>query len=390
MEVYVLDSLRRRVRIIDKFNSLIWTERMKDVGDFELVVNNTRDMRTLLKPKVFLAMNESHYAMEIKTVTTYTDEEGRRVLKATGFSLEHILDDRIAMATMTDGIAQNKWSIEDTPTEIARYIFHQICVAGQIEPDDDIEGVVEDNTIFPDDTIPEPDGEILFEFDPQTVLSVLKKLADIYSFGFRLVRKGDTGTLEWSVYMGSDRTSGQTELPAIIFSPELGNLENTKAIDSTTLYKNIAYIYNTVDSQIVYGNDTDEATSFERRVMVIKADDVEGEGPPESSSRLIQLALEELAKQRRYAMFDGEISQFGPYKYGQDYFLADLVELRNEDGFATIMQVTEVIHVSDAEGERAYPTLTINRFNTPGSWSDPYYNRFWPDFDETEFWSTQP
>jgi len=45
MEVYILDDLLRRTAVIDQFNSMIWTERWRDKGDFELVVNSSPAMR---------------------------------------------------------------------------------------------------------------------------------------------------------------------------------------------------------------------------------------------------------------------------------------------------------------------------------------------------------
>jgi hypothetical protein len=51
------------------------------------------------------------------------------------------------------------------------------------------------------------------------------------------------------------------------------------------------------------------------------------------------------------------------------------------------MQVTEQIFVSDSEGERSYPTLTITKFITPGTWSSPEWNIEWSAVDPDLDWA---
>ena len=55
--------------------------------------------------------------------------------------------------------------------------------------------------------------------------------------------------------------------------------------------------------------------------------------------------------------------------------------MRNSDGITNQMRVTEQIFVSDIQGERAYPTLAIDRFITPGSWFAWDYNQTWVNAD---------
>jgi hypothetical protein len=390
VEVYILDSLYRRVDVIDRFNSLIWTERRSSTGDFQLVINSSREARSRFLAGTRIAMNESDRVMIIETVEDTVDDEGRRLLKLSGSSLETILKDRVARGSMADLTTDPKWVLTGTPVEIAEQIFHDICVTGILSEFDILSGVIEDPGSYPEDTILPPDDIITVEIDPTTVYEAEKRICDMYNLGFRLVRS-DAGQLYWDIYTGSDRTSQQTTLPAVVFSPDLDNLRNVTELTSVAMYKNVAYVFSPVGTEIVYPLDVDpEVEGFERRVLFVKADDITDVIPADATEKMIRLGLEELAKARRFAAFDGEISQFSGYKYGRDYYLGDYVEQRNSDGFTNRMQVTEQIFVSDKEGERSYPTLSINEYITPGSWSDPYYNRFWTDFGAGEYWDTQP
>lgn len=143
--------------------------------------------------------------------------------------------------------------------------------------------------------------------------------------------------------------------------------------------------------EVVYSLDFDPTTNgFDRRVLLVKADDITDEDPLVASAKMIQKGKEELAKHRRLSAFDGELTNSSKYKYGIDYNLGDLVELRNEDGVTNKMRVTEQIFVSDKEGERSYPTLTLEQFVMPGTWLDWKYNKPWEEFDVTEYWNNQP
>lgn len=83
---------------------------------------------------------------------------------------------------------------------------------------------------------------------------------------------------------------------------------------------------------------------------------------------LLQKGKEALAGQTTLSAFDGEIPQNSQYKYHIDYELGDLVEIRNSDKVTNNMRVTEQIFVSDAQGDRSYPTLAIKLLITAGSW----------------------
>lgn len=390
MEMYILDGLYRRQSVVDRFESLIWTERFSAYGNFELLLHSTLENRNRFKEGVRLALDESYRVMTIETIEDSTDSDGRMILKVQGRSLESILDSRLARGTMGDLTDNPKWILTGTPTVIANKIFHDICVTGILNAGDVIPGIIE-ASIFPPDTIAPPVESITYEIDPRTVYAALKDICDLFHLGFRLVRNFDTTELYFDVYTGSDRTTHQSVLPAVVFSPGLDNLQNTTELSSILTYKNVAYVISPVGSEVVYALDVEPTTNgFDRQVLIVKADDIKDEDPLIASAKMIQKGTEELGKNRRFAAFDGELNRNSQYKYGRDYNLGDLVQLKNASGAASDMQVTEQIFVSDKEGERSYPTLTINRFITSGSWLSVPNDQVWADRGGIEdVWSTQ-
>lgn len=389
MEVYILDDLLRRVEVIDRFESLIWTERWSAFGDFELVIHSTPAMNRLLVADKRMAMNDSDRVMTIENVEKKHDSEGRSMLTITGRSLEKTLEDRIA----TEGLVglseeENDWVITGTPGNIARYIFNKICVEGILSPADIIP-FMQTGTLYPVNTISEPDQVIVHKVPISTVYAAIKNLCDIYSLGMRLVRNLDTSELYFDIYTGSDRTAMQSYLPPVIFSPDLDNLQDITEVTSVTDYKNVAYVFATNGSEVVYANGIDPTTSgFNRRVLYVDAKDITDEAGPALQTLLINKGLDALAQSRSLYAFDGEIPQSSSYKYGIHYHLGDIVEMRTEEGVTNNMRVTEQIFVSDAQGERSYPTLALDTLITPGSWVSWDFQEVWEDADGE--WADQP
>jgi hypothetical protein len=369
MEVYILDDLLRRTAVIDRFNSMIWTERWREKGDFELVVNSTPAMRGLLKTGTQLVITESDRVMEVEYLEDAHDAEGRKLLKVTGPSLESMLENRVA----TDGMAglgeSSDWLITGTPGNIARYIFDQICRLGILSPSDIIP-FLQPGSLYSPGSIGENATVFQAEVPISSVYGAIKEFCDQYEMGFRLVRNFDTSELYFDIYSGDNRTSQQSSLMPVIFSPDLDNMKNTTEVKSIKDYKNVAYVFGKFGSEIVYADNISATTSgFERRVMFVDAKDVTDPAGPTLTSILRNKGLDALAKQRPITALDGEISQNSKYKYGRDYRLGDLVEMRSDDGATNQMRVTEQIIVCDGEGDRSYPTLAVESYIMPGTWS---------------------
>lgn len=389
MEVYTLDSLYRRENVIDKFESLIWTERFSAFGDFQLTLPSTLESRRLLASGTRLAMNESYRVMTVETTENKVDADGTALFTAKGRSLEMVMEDRVARNTLSDLTTEEKWTMTATPGNAARAIFDHVIRDGSLSLDDKI-ALLQPGSIFPASTIAEWPDPVDFEIPPKSVYSAVKEILDQYNLGFRLVRNFDMMQLYFDVYAGDDRTSGQTAKPVVIFSPDLDNLQNTTELTTSASYKNCAYVISKVGHEIVFANGVDPSVDgFERKVLLVVADDITDTDPTTASEKMIKRGEEELAKNQRFAAFDGELNQNAQYKYGVDYNLGDLVEMRNSDGVTNNMQVTEQIFVSDKEGERSYPTLQLNQFITPGSWLSWDFNQVWDDFTIEE-WDDLP
>lgn len=394
MEVYILDSLLRRVEVIDRFESLIWTERWASWGDFELKIRSTFESRSQLKTGVQLAMNRSLRVMQVETVEDKTLEDGTEVLEVKGRSIEAVLIDRVAKETMSSLTADPVWDITGTPGAVIRWIFKRICIDGALSTYDKIPFIVDGrHPTMPASTITEPIDPIAVSLEPQNVYDAMTNLANTWTLGFRILLLFDASQLYFDVYSGIDRTMSQVTTTPVLFTPALDNLQNVTELNTVEDAKNVAYVFAPNGFAEVRPADVPpDVDGFERRVLVVKADDITLAAGSALDSALIQRGKEALAEHRAFQAFDGEINANSQYIYGVHYYLGDLVEMRNKDGAGNQMRVTEQIFVSDKEGERAYPTLAINTFINTGSWLSWETNKKWIDYDAdtTTVWATLP
>lgn len=393
MDLYILDDQFRRETVVDQFESLIWTERFNTAGDFELQLISSVENRRILKTGKWLGIRESFRVMKLETIEDDVNDDGKLILKVSGPSIElPILENRVAFNVKDDLTTNPKWVITDQPADIARKLFTDICVTGVLDVDD-ILPYFTTFSVLPADTIIEPTDTVTAEFEPQTLYNAITSVCQPYDLGFRIVRNNDLSQLAFQVYTGNDRTSQQSTRPLILFSTELNSLSNTRKLTTIAGLKNIAYVYSNLGFEEVVATDVDPSISgFDRQILVVKTDDFDaGTSAATVTAIMQQKGREELAKARSFVGFDGEVTEVNEYTYGVDYQLGDLVEIQDDVGTVAIVRVTEQIFVSDAEGTRSYPTLSIRENVTPGSWLAEGVEE-WIDYDDnpTTYWSSMP
>jgi hypothetical protein len=380
VEVYVLDSLLRRTEVVDRYESLIWTERYSRKGDFELHLKSTSENRGLFTKGTMLAITDSDRVMTVETAEDSTDADGKEIFKVIGYSIEDVLARRIVKSTMDDLTTDPSWTIIDTPGNVVRTMFDHICRDGALDVKDKIPFLMP-GTIYPPDTIEEPSSPITWVQQPDTLENALQGVVDLYDLGFRLVRNKDTSELYFDVYSGNDRTTRQTTFSPVIFAPDFDTLQNTTEYTSIQDSKNVAYVFSNRGSLVVYGEKVPpDIDGFDRRVLVVtlEIDDAE----PDPNGIMLQAGQEGLRANRAQELFDGEVNQYNTYKYGKDYNLGDLVEQRNRDGIITFKRVTEQIFVSDDQGDRSYPTLYMPLYVGENDWlSWASKGTTWADLD---------
>lgn len=355
MEAVVSDASFRPLGIADTFESLIWTERYSEYGDFELYLPATSENITLLQENRYLSINGSEIWMLIEGIQIDSDVENGAHLTVTGRSVESILERRIVWRqTILDGTVENcvKTLLEEnliSPSESTRRIQNFV-----FRPSDD------------------PFLSTLSmraQFTGDNLYDAIKAICDSFSLGFKITI--ENGVFVFSLYAGADRSFSQNSRPYIIFSPAFDNISSSNYAESYRPVKTVtlvagegegaARVTATVESDSGAGSD------LERRELYVDARDIssrleDGTNVSESEYRelLVQRGKEKLAECAISKSFEGKIEDAMNFIYGRDYFMGDIVQIVNEYGKESSVRVTEFIRVQDLSGLQAYPTFTTS------------------------------
>lgn len=397
MEVLILDKLLRPIDVVDTFESIVFAERRKDLGDFQLVTISTPANKKRFVPNTWVTIDKSRRVMKVETVEETVDEEKKVVLNIKGREITKVLQMRAALKAIAGPGVAPVWVIEDQPADIMRYIFRQICVLGTVTADDIIPFIQDGVTQYPASTIPEPATAIVWEQKPASVFAAEKELADIFDLGFRLYRDLNASKLYFDVYAGSDRTTAQSTNTPVVFSFDMENLQNTRELNDISGEFNViqvVYIYKDVtETEValtveVFDPAGIPAEGFDRKTKVLTITSIPEE-VADIPAFMYRAGYDELMKSRPIGAFDGEVSKNSEYVYETHYYLGDVVELRSSTGATAYMTVEEYIFVEDLNGERSYPTFTTRKFIDPGTWASWKYDVEWTAMGSGEYWANQ-
>lgn len=353
MEVTGLNLQLQPTGTIDKFESLIWTDRYDRCGDFELYTPVLSSILTALPLNNFVYLRESEHAMIVETRTITTDLEKGNHLKITGRSLESMLTWRIIQFQLVFRNAN------------LQTVVQQI-LASSITSGDTYRGIP--NFIFQASTDPTITSLIWSaQYYGETVYEAIQALCEANGLGFKVVINA-SNQFVFSLYRGTDRSYGQTIVNPVVFSPKFDNLVNSEFSETTVGKANVARVFGegTGINKFVtdIGIDTVAMrTGMYRREMSVDAADISAQVPAPG----ITLAdLNQQMNDRGYAAlnnsyktttFEGAINPVAPFTYLKDFFMGDTVQVENEYGLTKTSKVVEAIYTQDPSQTSIIPTF---------------------------------
>lgn len=369
MEPFTLNRNFHKQNIIDKFESIIWTERYYGDSQVELITPATPDMIEKLPEGIFFGIAESDEIMILETINI---EENK--LKAYGISLLPWLNNRFIRASAAH--EDRYWYLSGPPGQILWDIVYYMCVDGSPY----LDGTY-------DIGIPNPDrfaipGLGLKDFDNSgtdirvgvpygPVYDSLREIATTYQIGMQITLDSVSESsffLGFRSYKGLDHTSSQNVNPIVRFSPQMDSLTDIKELRSIAAFKTLAYAFTPANPgglATTPGESSltgEQYTGFDLRALLVFAEDVTtdmvGADPVKLFDILNSRARDGLTKNSFVKAVDGEIVPTNQFRYGVDYNLGDLIEVQGNSEIIQVCRVTEYIRAQDATGKREYPTVT--------------------------------
>lgn len=413
MEIHKLDTDFNKDDIVEPFESVIWTDRYYGDGDAEIIVEPSNEMVNLLAEDTILSVDDSDEFMIVETLDIQNG-----MLKASAISLTQWLNNRFFRTTWDPAIKEIDISSIKPGEVISDVVYNACCSGSPYLLDDMFVGIPS----WPDDYHLEPNwiginnpstfalpglirgaiytggSSIAIKVPFGRVYDIIKPIAEAYQIGMKIAMgafsPGEYFNLEFSTFVGADRTSDQDFNPVIRFSPDLETLTNVKELRSTQGMVDLVYTYPTqVNRYVATLSDGVPVTAqppgyvktgWKLRVAMefddtIKPEDVSDPPIPlseephadapwggfpiaqhnELKNKLAPGQVLYLKDHKRVQVVDGEIVPTGEFQYGIHYFMGDIIEIEGYSGIRQKARVTEYIRSQDATGKTAYPAVTI-------------------------------
>lgn len=351
MELLVLDKNIQSIDVVDTFESLIWSDRFDEIGDFEIYMPISASVVATLQSGHYLWNSDSDHVMIVEEIGIKTDiDEGNKLI-VTGRSLESLLLRRIVWSqtvlenvSLQDGIERLLNENIINPTIAERKI---------------------DNFVFKKST----DERILnltlnAQYNGENLYDTIHALCIQNGIGFKITLD-DSNRFVFELYVGADRTYDQLNNPFVIFSPNYDNILNSNYVESVADYKNVALVAGEGEGADRKTSTVGNVSGVERREMFVDASNITSKTdektltPEQYDEQLAQKGTDELAVNGIKVAFDGEIEGTRMFKLGEDFFIGDLVQVENEYGHEGVAVVSEVIMSQNKEGIAMYPKFKM-------------------------------
>jgi hypothetical protein len=358
---------------IERYTSLIWTQRYSTAGDFQLVVPPTGQLISILHPGCFLGLRG---VREVMIVETQSFDGG--LLTVSGRSLVSFLNQRIAWfenpdydhtdsssTLFADYTTDDQTAGQFISDVVNKLVIDPVHFSGYYDDIDldwgsekfgnlslaHIDGVGDKKKfIFPNGT-QLYDGIQQIASDEHVGISLYLAQANFDTKDF---------VLRFTTYHGKDRTSTQNLFETVRFTPKTETLTNPKEVRGNTTFANVLYLLHKGKITVHYPEFVNTPpVGFGRRVIYEAAPDVNYTG--DKLNRFLAGVAHKIFQQHKHTQtIDGQaLGHETQYHFPRDYFLGDVIEVEGNSGIVFKARVTEYIRSQDQYGMKEYPTFEV-------------------------------
>lgn len=345
MDLWILSKDFEPLGIVDTASSIIWANRFRQPGDFELYISASVDLLGLLQEDYMVTRRDDDMVGIIEKTEIVTDEENGDFLLVSGRCTRSILDRRI--------------------------VWEQTAINGTVETG--MRKLVTDAFISPSDAARKYDklklaakhgytDTMRSQYTGSNLLEVFETVSSAKNYGFKIPIKD--GMLVLDFYKPVDRSASQSVNPRVVFSEQYDNLTTTTCTYDKTGYKNVVVVAGEgegINRRRTTVPADNLPAGLDRRELYVDARDIssnDGEIAEDEYNQLLdERGKEALSEATIIQSMEGTVEPLHMYTYKQDYFLGDIVTVRNKYGVQMDTQVLEVVEVWDENGYTCTPTF---------------------------------
>lgn len=419
MELLTLDTNYQPLNLVENFESLIWTERYTQAGDFELKSSNINEIVGLMPLESCVTLRNSTVPMVVESYKLENPKNERPTITVSGRSFETVLERRGSVNALAPSTIRSAWLIEAARPSDAAYLAMRIVIGDAARYRNSVlmlpavSPAVSANDAIPELLTPLPldyvdvfnavsynsasvygVGEVVksagylwkakvsgglptpsmsgsgaaawtrmeaiqsYEIKPQNLYGTILELLQMNYRGIKAVRPAIGGNkITVEIYNGANLTgAGDNSDPNVRFVIDA----KFDQMDSATYLLSQQASTNVAYSYGSNGAQTVlKTTAVEPSGLARRVLIVDNSGDDTVTSTDIRRtrALIELYKYNATALFDGEVAEQIATGYNKDYFLGDIIKLVGEYGLEQNVRVVEFIRSQDNTGEKAYPTF---------------------------------
>lgn len=341
--IFVLNKNFEAIGVIDFASSIIWTTRYYEAGDFEIYAQATDKAINLLQEDFYLIREDCDMIGIIENISITTDAENGDWLTVTGRDAKSILERRIV------------WNQTNLYGNVANGIItllnNNIISADSNRKISNFTATTPSTSVFTDTFEKQITGTNLYE----AILAICQE----FYYGSKVTL--NNGIFNFELYKGIDRSVNQTTNPHIVFSPEYDNFLASNYSLELGSYKNVALVAGEGEGTARKTQTVGTATGLNRYEIYVDSRNTssnEGEiTEAEYNKLLIAEGQETLAENIRTETFEGTINSGRTYIYNEDYFLGDIVTVKNEFNMQKDVRIIEVIESLDENGLTITPSF---------------------------------
>lgn len=349
MDIYITDENLEALAVVDYCRSIIWHSKYCGAGDFELYIPASQFLFETIHEGCFAYRKDNDTTMIVEKIQLQTSAENEDFIIVSGRSAESIIGRRIV------------WKQTN--------IYNHVCMAVRqlmnenlIEPSDEKRKI---SLIKIGDCV-DSTKMIRKQITGDNLLDAVIEVLSTYNFGFRLKRNIArlASKLLFEITSGTDRSINNTaNNPHVRFSSEFDNLLASDYLLDYTDYKNVTLVAGEGEGlarrtwqvhSVGSGGWTEEPSDMDRREIYTDDSSISSnEGEIDDATYEMMLderGVEALNETKVTETFTGEIVPDSTYKFGEDYFLGDIVTIENRYGISANVRITDVTENLDENG----------------------------------------
>ncbi|PUF85661.1 MULTISPECIES: siphovirus ReqiPepy6 Gp37-like family protein [unclassified Geobacillus] len=345
---------------IDDYESLLFTRRWHEIGEFELRINRHKRHTELLQRGNLIMLGASRNKVGIiRHREIELDENGKASENwfVKGIALKGVVAQRLVVPPANDSHDRASGAAESV---MKHYVYCHVVNPVDVKRKIDMIVIASDQ---------QRGSQISWESRFKNLADELIEISKTSGLGWDVFLDFQQKKWIFDVFVGRDLTVNQSVNPPVIFSPQFESLKQLSFVESDFNYRNYGYIAGQGEGEDRRVVEVGEAEGLSRIETFIDARDIseqdeDQQALPEEQviAKLRERGQQKLLEFAQEFFLEGQILTNSPFVYEKDYDLGDIVTIQNREwGITRDARITEIKEIYEPGGFQIEATFGESR-----------------------------